>query len=437
MAMFQPTRRAVVLAALGAPLSLLVGVAGPNLWLVGPAWIALAFVLVLVDGLFAAACGSPGVSLTAPSAVSVNGQGVASLAVALLGRPPKRIEATLDLDPRLQAASAQRSAVRDGRATLAFDLKPVRRGTAPLHSVWVRWTGPMGLIRKQTVQALDLAVAITPDIEAVKAEAIRLFSRQGLIGAKAQRDAGEGAEFHALLEFQPGMDTRTIDWKQSARHHQLFAREYRAERNHHVVLALDCGRSMCEPVGGVARLDWALNAALLLAYVSLRMGDRAGLYAFDAKPRAMSGTVSGVRAFPALERMAAEIDYSPAESNYTLGLFTLLGQLKRRSLVVVFTEFSDAISAELMIEAVERLLTRHLVVFVVANDEELEILRDAAPRTPEDVSKAVIADKLLREREVVLSRLRRLGVEIVDAPAGRMRSDLLDRYLDLKRRNRL
>jgi uncharacterized protein (DUF58 family) len=435
--MFQPTRRAVILVAMGAPLSLLIGVVEPRLWLSGLVWIVITIAFVIIDGALAASCGAPSLTGSAPAALSVNVRGTARVEVVFARRAPKRIDATLDLDDRLKAVSAQIGEVRDRRAEVAFDLTPIRRGIARSPGVWVRWAGPMGLVRKQTTQMLDLAIAITPDIEAVKCEAIRLFSRQGLLGAKTQFDLGEGAEFHALLEFQPGMDTRRIDWKQSARHHQLFAREYRAERNHPVVMALDCGRSMSEPVRGVPRLDWALSAALLLAYVSLRMGDRAGLYAFDSKPRAMIGTVTGVRAFPALERMASEIDYSTEESNYTLGLFTLLVQLKRRSLVIVFTEFADATSAELMIEAVERLLTRHLVVFVVANDDELETLRDSEPRAPVDVSKAVIAANLLREREIVLTRLRRLGVEIVDAPVQGLREDLLNRYLDLKRHNRL
>jgi uncharacterized protein (DUF58 family) len=434
----QPTRRAVVLLALGAPVALAIGVLAPGLWLAGLAWLLFVLALVGIDGALAAPREGLALQVFAPAAVSVSGQAVLEVRAAFAKRPPRWVETTLDLDPRLNLASPRASAeVRDGIGHARFEAAPTRRGSAALRAAWARWTGPLGLAGRQAKVRLDQAVDVTPDIERVKDEAIRLFSREQLHGLRTQLDAGDGAEFHALREFQPGMDIRSIDWKQSARHNALLARENRAERNHPIVLALDCGRSMCEPVAGMTRLDWALNAALLLVYVGLKMGDRAALYAFDAKPRLSSGTVVGVRAFAALQRLAARIDYSTEETNYTLGLFTLLGRLERRSLVVVFSEFSDAISAELMLESVERLLSRHLVLFVVMQDEELESLQAAEPHTPDDVSRAVIAAALLREREVVLARLRRMGVEIVEAPADRMRGELLDRYIDLKRRNRL
>jgi uncharacterized protein (DUF58 family) len=231
------------------------------------------------------------------------------------------------------------------------------------------------------------------------------------------------------------MDRRTIDWKQSAKHAALLAKEFHTERNQEIVIALDTGRLMCEPLSGQPRIDRALHAALLLSYAALKLGDRVGLFAFDAKPRVSSGTVSGPRAFPLLQRLASRIEYSSEETNYTLALTQLSGEVERRSLIVVFTEFADSTSAELMIENVERLLRRHLVLFVVFHDEELEKLADEEPRESRDVSRAVIADMLLREREVVTTHLRRLGVEIVDAPAKRAGVNLLNAYLELKRRN--
>ncbi|NWP56890.1 DUF58 domain-containing protein, partial [Escherichia coli] len=88
-----------------------------------------------------------------------------------------------------------------------------------------------------------------------------------------------------------------IDWKQSARHAALLAKEFRTERNHNVIMALDCGRAACEPVGGVPRIDRAINAALLLSYACLRSGDRAGLFAFESAPRVTTGALGGLNAF--------------------------------------------------------------------------------------------------------------------------------------------
>jgi uncharacterized protein (DUF58 family) len=299
----------------------------------------------------------------------------------------------------------------------------------------VRWQGPLGLVWKQHVERLDATVPIILNLQSVKEEALRLFQRNALFGLNMQRDIGSGAEFHALRDFRAGMDRRTIDWKQSAKHAALLAKEFHTERNQEIILALDAGRLMCEPLNGQPRIDRALHAGLLLSYAALKLGDRVGLFAFDARPRLSSGTVSGARAFPLLQRLASRIDYASEETNYTLALTQLSGELERRSLIVVFTEFADSTSAELMIENVERLLRRHLVLFVVFRDEELEKLADKEPRDSADISRAVIADSLLREREVVTARLRRLGVEIVDAPAEGAGVNLLNAYFDLKRRN--
>ena len=187
----------------------------------------------------------------------------------------------------------------------------------------------------------------------------------------------------------------------------------------------------------IPRLDRAVSAARLTGFVALKEGDRVGLFAFDSRPRASSRPISGPRAFPILQRVAAGIDYSDHETNYTLALATLGNSLNRRSLIIVFTEFADTISAELMLNAVGILLKRHLVLFVVLRDEELEAFTGAEPAEPADVSRAVMAASLLRERRLVLTKLRHLGVHIVEAPADQAGPALVAAYLDLKRRNLL
>ncbi len=194
---------------------------------------------------------------------------------------------------------------------------------------------------------------------------------------------------------------------------------------------------MCEPVDGLPRVDRAISAALLGAYAALKLGDRVGLFGFDSRPRIASNLVSGVRAFPLIQRLAAELDYSTAETNFTLGLATLAGALTRRSLVVVFTEFTDQTGAELMIRAAANLLGRHLVLFVVLADDELEGLAAAEPETADDVSRAVTAAAMLRERRLVVRRLQHLGIHVIEARHNAVGPALVHHYLDFKRRNLL
>ena len=173
------------------------------------------------------------------------------------------------------------------------------------------------------------------------------------------------------------------------------------------------------------------------AFVALKDGDRVGVFAFNSRPRASTAPISGQRAFTLLQRVAADIDYSDHETNYVLGVSTLAGRLKRRSLIIVFTEFADTINAELMLGAIGPLLQRHVVLFVVLRDEELEAFTAAEPVAPEDVSRAVTAAGLLRERLLVLTRLRHMGVQVIEAAAKEAGPALVNAYLDLKRRGKL
>ena len=437
--MIYPTRRAIILALLGAPLVLVLGALAPGLWLLSAGWVALVAGVVLLDAGLGANRRALELSAEAPRVLAAGGSGQADFRFDFRkGAIPVWVEAALETNERLAIAPDRLRLSLSGRgADASFQLTPRRRGEGVLDRLWLRWTGPLGMVWKQRAMPLQTTIPITPNIAAVKEEAIRLFSRDAMFGVKSQLETGEGSEFHALRDFQTGMDSRTVDWRRSARHGVLLAKEFRTERNHHVILALDTGRLMCEPLLGLPRLDRALNAALLLAYVSLKSGDRVGLFSFDARPRLSTGTVAGAASFPMLQRQAASIDYSTEETNFTLGLTQLASQLERRSLIVVFTDFADSTSAQLMIENLGRLLDRHLVLFVVFRDEELESLTRAEPLQPDDVSRAVIAQTLLRERDVVIGRLRRMGVQVVDAPIERVGAALLSSYVDLKRRELL
>jgi uncharacterized protein (DUF58 family) len=435
--MIYPASRAIILAAIGMPLTLIAALVNQRLWLVGIAWLVLVAGMVVADALLGAWRSELKLEPLIPTALPMGAGGQALVTAIFEGKSaPREMEFMLEANGLIDVVPRKRTVplLENGGRT-SFKLNPLRRGAGEVLELWIRWRGPLGLVWKQAIEPIGAKVPIIPNIEAIKEEALRLFQRNALFGLNVQRDIGDGAEFHALAEFRAGMDRRTIDWKQTAKHAKLLAKEFRTEKNQQIVIALDTGRLMCEPLAGQPRLDRALHAGLLLAYAALKLGDRVGLFAFDAKKRLSSGTVPGARSFPVLQRLAASIDYSNEETNFTLGLTQLAAELERRSLVVVFTDFADSTSAELMIDNAARLLRRHLVLFVVFRDEELEAMVDKEPAEAKDVSRAVIADALLREREVVTTRLKRLGAEIVDAPAEQAGINLLNAYLDLKRRN--
>lgn len=436
--MIYPTRLAVLLAALVAPIALVIAILAPAYWTAGLALLALIVAAGAMDALLGPGLRAAQVSCEGPRAVSVGQSFPVTTFVRFPRGGPRNVEVALGVTGPIHALFGYRARAEptpEGAAA-AVVLEARRRGAGRLECVWVRWPGPLGLIWKQRQLPLGQVVAVMPDIRPVR-EGVQMLNRDALHGLTAQLQVGEGAELESLADYRPGMDRRAIDWKQSARHTRLIAKEYRTERNNHIVMAVDCGRAMSEPIDGVPRVDRCVSAALLTAFVALKEGDRVGMFAFDSRPRARSQPIAGQRAFGLLQRIAADIEYSDNETNYTLAMATLSGDLARRSLIIVFTEFADPTGAELMLGSLGPLLRRHLVLFVVLRDEELEQFTEAEPGEPDDVSRAVTAASLLRERRLVLTRLRHLGVQVIEAAANQAGPALLNAYLDLKRRGAL
>lgn len=437
--MIYPTRTAILLMLGGLPVVLTVALAMPGRWYAALAWPVAVLVLVMIDALLGARPGQAKATVTLPKTAGVGTNIGAQLFASVDGPAPARIAFAIGTNPLLERTEpdVEWLELDQGRGQFPIGYRTLKRGTARLETLWLRWTGPMRLAWKQRTIALDAETAVVPDLTLLEERGAQLFQRHALQGLLAQVDRGDGTDFDALTEYRSGMDRRAIDWKQSARHIKLHAKEYRSERNSQIVFAIDSGRQMSEPVAGLSRLDRNVSASLLTAWIALKLGDRVGLHAFDSRPRISSGLVSGIAAFGALQRLAARIDYSGAETNYTFALTALAAKLTRRSMIVLFTEFTDLISAEFMVRAAARLLQTHLLLVVVLRDEELESIVDRAPEDADDVTRAVTATALLRDRLMVLTRLRHMGAHVIESGYDEVAMRLVEGYVDLKRRNLL
>lgn len=439
--MIAPTGRAIAFIAIGAPLAVLLGLLRPDLWVAAAVWVALGIALVAFDAMLGARVGQARLAFTAPGAVGVGDPFEIAIRVATGGSGvPRAAALALDVDTRLAPLGRIDAPLvaRDGDIGATIPLSAQRRGMAAVAAAWIGWTGPIGFARKQRRITINREVAVVPSIRAVREEGAKLFARDAQIGQRLNARLGEGSEFESLVRFMPGLDRRAIDWKQSARHTDLLAKQFETERDNRIVLAIDSGRMMSDPVvtadgQAESRLDRAVSAALTLGYVALRLEDRVSLSSFAARPKVSAREYIRLADFAALRRAATAIDYAAEESNYTLGLASIGASLKRRAMIVIFTEFADAISAELMIRAAETLVRKHLLLFVVMADSELETIAAHTPDTAEQMTGATIAAELLRDRRVVLARLRRMGALVVETPPEGMAAGLLGTYVRVKR----
>lgn len=175
----------------------------------------------------------------------------------------------------------------------------------------------------------------------------------------------------------------------------------------------------------------------MLAYVCLASGDRVGMFSFGAGIGPSIDPVRGVGSIQALIRMTSRIDYSNDETNFTLGLTTLAQRLRRRSLIILLTDFVDTVTAELMLENMDRIRRRHLVVFASVRDPLLASVVRSRPVDTVALHRSVVARGLVQSREIVHRRLERLGIHALDAEPSAIGPGLINQYLDIKRREML
>jgi uncharacterized protein (DUF58 family) len=434
--MMMPTARAAFLFAGGVPIALALVAAAPDLWSLSVDFSMIVLMAVAADALIAFPPRRLVLVARPPARLIVGQSGVLVVEVKPAQyRGEACFEIRLEQRGALDETATERLEVQSGSpAAVSLALTAHRRGRVFVDAVWVRWNGPLSLTRFVRRIPVDAAIDVVSDVHGAQNAALQFFARDAVFGIKVQRQQGDGTEFDALREYTPGLDPRRVDWKRSARHRKLLCKEFDTERNHQIILAFDTGYLMREPINKVTRLDHAINAGLVLAWIAMRGGDLVGIYGFDALVRSYHAPMRGLSHFAHVQRATAGLDYNAVETNFTLGLAELNIRLKRRALVVLFTEFVDTITAELLVESLERVRNRHVVVLVTLRDNDLQQTINATPDSFEAVVKSVIAQDIERDRSVVFERLERMGLHCLDASTADVTVALIVRYLMIKQR---
>ncbi|MBY2905695.1 DUF58 domain-containing protein [Rhizobium leguminosarum] len=401
-------------------------------------WLALA-ALTVADLVISNLAGRMTIGFDLPPQGFVGHTAVFAVGIRPLKRAlPQKIEIRLDLAPELVIGEIRwltpAAGAGEGEIKAFLDLHLTRRGRYAVNELWLKWPSRLKLLEMIAKMPVGKEIAVQPDISPVLSGAIKTQILPLEAGQKDLRLRGEGSEFHQLREFASGMDPRSIDWKRSARMRSIVVREMRAERNHQIILCVDSGRLMAEQLAGFTKLDRAINAALAMCWGAGLAGDLVGFYSFDSRPRLFVPALPGRAAFPRLQTVCAGLRYETQETNHTLGLTHLSGRLKRRSLVVIFSDFVDTITAELMIENIQVLARHHFVVYVALRDPMLAKLIEPEETTLDAVARSVAARQILQERRAVMEKLARLGVLCLDSTPEALTSDLIARYIEIKSR---
>ena len=324
-------------------------------------------------------------------------------------------------------------------------LRPVRRGDQRATVVTARSIGPLGLAGRQGSQPVPGQLRVLPPFLSRKHLPARLAKLRQIDGLLPTLIRGQGTEFDSLREYVVGDDVRSIDWRATARRSDVVVRTWRPERDRRVLIVLDTGRTAAGRVGvdptasdpaGWPRLDWSMDAALLLAALASRAGDHVDFLAHDRVSRAGVFGASRTELLAQLVEAMAPLQPTLVESDWRAMASTIALRARRRSLVVLLTDLNSAALDEGLLPVLPQLSAKHQLLLAAATDPRVDQMAtgrsDAAA-----VYDAAAAERSRNDRGEIATRLRRSGVEVVDAPPTELAPALADRYLAMKATGRL
>ncbi|MFE3721531.1 DUF58 domain-containing protein [Streptomyces cyaneofuscatus] len=337
-----------------------------------------------------------------------------------------------------QAASRHTLTVPPGeQRRLTTVLRPTRRGDRQAERITVRSCGPLGLAARQGNHRVPWTVRVLPPFTSRKHLPSRLARLRELDGRTSVLTRGEGTEFDSLRAYVPGDDTRSIDWRATARQSAVAVRTWRPERDRHILIVLDTGRTSAGRVGDVPRLDAAMDATLLLTALATRAGDRVDLLAYDRRVRArVQGRTSAGDVLATVVDTLASLEPELVETDARGLSTTALSAAPRGSLIVLLTSLEAAPIEEGLLPLLPQLTRRHTVLLAAVSDPRIEEMAKARG-TVEAVYDAAAGTQAQAERRSTAEKLQRHGVVVVDATPDTIAPALADAYLALKAAGRL
>lgn len=408
-------------------------------------WVAVAAALVTAGAFIADAAAGPRrsqieVLRVAPPPFSLRRQG--ALSYTLRNRAPVALRAGIIEGPagllRYDADEVSGIVPARSEAQLNRPVTPVARGTEPLTSMYCWYENAVGMLRRRLRLPAEDRVRVYPDLSAVERYG-KLHMRNRVIeaGLRRMRLRGMGTEPESVREWASGDPFRAVNWKATARRGRVMVSQYEVERTQNVMVVLDAGRLMTARVDEQRKFDYAITAGLSVAAVAALANDKVGVVAFAGDIlRAMAPRPTG-RSSNRIAAVLHDLEPRFEEADYDRGFAYVRTHVKKRSLVIFFTDMVDPVAQSAVLAQIGTLSRRHLVMCVFMNDAAIEKRLEAPPGTSADVYATAVALELQEERKTAAAVLARMGVQVIDVPAKQLTTALIDRYLQVKQRGLL
>ena len=320
-----------------------------------------------------------------------------------------------------------------GEATVKYQLRPTHRGVYGFGRVRVFAATRLALVQRRYTCDEARDVKVYPSYMMLRQyELLAISNNLTEMGIKRIRRIGHNTDFDQIKDYVVGDDYRTINWRATARRHQLMVNVYQEERAQHVYAIIDKGRMMQQAFQDMTLLDYAINASLVLSFVAVNKQDKAGLITFADQFETFVPASNRPGHMQTMQETLYAEQTVFGETDYSALLVGLAKHVNRRSLLVLFTSFTSMAALRRQLPFLRQLALRHRLLVVFFADEELREYVTTEARTVESVYQHVIAEKFQYEQRTIVQTLRQYGIQSLLTTPKNLSVEVINKYLEIK-----
>jgi uncharacterized protein (DUF58 family) len=372
--------------------------------------------------------GPPALSNAAAITLELHNQSGVAVECSVIEDMPRTL---VPEPPRVVLRAAAR-----GSATGHYTVRPLERGDIALGAAYLRYRSGSQFAERWARADLEQSIRVFPDLENAERHNIYLSrARQIELEKRLIRQRGVGREFESLREYQPGDEFRNICWTATARRGKHVTKLFQVERSQAVWIVMDAGRLLRARVGELSKLDLSVNAALSLAQIALYSGDRVGLLVYGRNIQQRVGLGRGLGHMRAILESLASAREEAAEADHLRAASVLLQLQRQRALIIWVTDLADTSMTPEVIESASRILSKHLLLFTVIAQTDLNQLAARVPENTEDLYQIAAAQEMVHRRETLIGKVRNQGALTLEIAPSRLTTALVNQYLEVKERN--
>ena len=328
----------------------------------------------------------------------------------------------------------------------------------------------LGLLERRIIlQPEGQEVDVYPAFSRLREKDEQVRSRQTISTGNHKRQLpANKTEFRDIREYVAGDDIRTINWKATARTGHTMVNEYEDERSQHVINVIDCGTAMQRTFNSLSLQDHAVNASLLVSYSALeRESDCVGVCSYGPKGISFLPPRAGKQQFNSIMQQLYALDTEYGESDIEQLCLVIDRNVKRRSLIFLYTEIPTISVLERQLQFFKRISSRNCLVIVNCLDRELEgmaerekykvenrlaqldepkrrtgfslmslrikgIVESKIGRTHSQCVESTLAKDMVNQKQLIVDTLQQNGIYCLSIHPESLSFGILSKYIELK-----